>query len=576
MFDIKKYIADFFEIDRKEWIDQWMTVFNQMAVHTRKKIPTDLLLKQRPNEEKDILDYRLCNYRAITYGSMNRALDSVSRILNKFQFEIQCDDKTKAYLETKNFTAQATSYDFKTYFSKVVLKRDIEDPNGFLIWLPTGDGISDDSVEVKPKPFLFLSDRFHDASPDVLSVLSDEKSLVDVGGGNTQKIGKIYYIITKTEFYKLIQKSASGKEEDYDLELVYKHNIGEIPALILGGDMNADGFFESYFAPYCAFGDEAVSAFSDFQAVRVTSAFPYTEEFYTEELYAPNLDSRPDKTEEKYSEEKVLKSLPRTPYGVRMRPVPVSEKGKEALGESAVLDPSIPFKRFINPDPEILKFSNEVWKTLIEYAEDALHLNLKSNFNQTEEAKKTDKEEHYAMIDKVANNYFDHLMLNSVKYVDCYLNRKTAENSAVAIVKNSSYKIKSEQDLLDELKNLIDSKAPDVLIAEVINELAKRRFSGSPLSKKIFDCISLIDPLYLKSTSEKTSLVMGNVITKEAFIRSVYAYSLLLKIIVEVTPANFLSMELKKIQEKFDTEIQPYLIDEELPEVDELGNPIKK
>lgn len=578
MFDLKLYLKNFFNIDNKSIIAQWVAVFNQMAVHTRKKKPTELLLKQRPNEEEDILKFRLENYRAITYGSMNRALDSVCRILNRVQYEIVCDDATKKYLETKNFSAQTTSYNFSTYFEKIILKRDIEDPNGFLLWLPSGEGLNDDSKEINPIPVLCYCDQLHDATPDVLSILSDEKSPIKTGDVITYD-GDVYYILTKDSFYKFIQTSkpadGDGKAK-FKLVLIYKHNIGEIPALVMGGDMNAEGYFESFFAPYCAFGDEAVAAFSDFQAVRVTSAFPYTEEFYTEELYEPNKEVRPSKGEQKYQESKRLKPIPRTPYGVRMRPIPKNEKNKSMLGENDVLPVEVPFKRFINPDPEILKFSNEVWEKMIEFAEDALHLNLKSNFNQTEGAKETDKEEHYAMIDKISNNYFDHLMINSVKYIDCYRNRKKIENSQVTIIKPSTYKIRTEQDLIDEIKALTDSKAPDVFISEITNELAKRRFSGSPLSQKLFEAIAYIDPLYIKTNADKTGLVNSNIITKEAYIRSVYCYSLLLKIASEMTPTAFVKAELKDIESRFNEMVKQFLIKDELPELDDLGNPILK
>lgn len=579
MFEIEKYIKDFFKIDNSAIVAKWISIFDQMAVHTRKKIPTELLLKQRPNEEEHILDYRLCNYRAITYGSMNRALDSVSRILNKIQFDIICDDVTKQYLKSKNFSAQSTQYDFTTFFEKIILKRGIEDPNGFLVWLPTGAGLIDDAQKVAPKPYLFYSSQLYDASEDVISFLSEEKSPINRGGTITMD-GEVYYILTKQWFYKLVQKTAeippsaelkNGRKAKFILEPIYEHKIGEIPALVLGGDMNADGYFESFFAPYCAFGDQAISQFSDWQAVMVTSAFPYTEEFYTEELYSPNFDSTPGTGEEKYNEEKKLVPIPRTPYGVRMRPIPKSLKGQELMGEAA-LPIDVPFKRFISPDINIAKYSGESWEKLIEYAEDALHLNLKSNFNQTEAAKDTDKEEHYAMIDKIANNFFDHLMTNSVKYIACYLTRKTIDKVEASINKPMSNKIKTEQDLIEEVSSLTTSKAPDVFISEVTNELARRRFSGNLLSKKIFEVISIIDPLYIKSTGEKIQLVNSGVITKDAFIRSVYVYSLLLGIAKEMSADGFIQAEIPAIITKFDTAIKPFLIEDPASTFDENGN----
>ena len=52
--------------------------------------------------------------------------------------------------------------------------------------------------------------------------------------------------------------------------------------IVLGGDFNADGLYESFFAPYLAFGNEAIRQFSDWQAISTTASFPIREEFFTQ------------------------------------------------------------------------------------------------------------------------------------------------------------------------------------------------------------------------------------------------------------------------------------------------------
>jgi hypothetical protein len=558
MFDIEQYIKTFFKIDNKKIIKLWEDVFEQMAVHTRKKVPTELLLKQRPNEETDIFNYRICNYRAITYGSMNSALDSVTRILNKINFDVSVDADIKEYLKTKNFYG----YDFYKFMEKIVFKRDIEDPNGFLLWYPSGVGVESSSEKVQPKPLLIYSGSIYDASEDVFSYLSSERSQI-IKNKVAVFEGEVYYITTKESYYKLIQIGDFEKKE-FELQEIYKHNIGVLPVIVLGGDMNAEGFFESYFAPYVAFGDQAISQFSDWQAIMVTSGFPYTEEFYTEcEINVPYKQSNPiPDQEEKFEQNIKSQPFPRTPFGAIVRKIPIqSTDGRNLLGE-AILPADIPSKRFISPDINVAKYSGESWEKLIAMAEDALHLNLGNNSNQTEGAKAMDKEEHYAMIDKIACNFFDHIMYESLKMISAYRLNKQYDQVEVAINKPSTFKLKTEADLVAELAMLKEKKAPSFFLSEATTELAKRRFSGNQLSQKIFDLIPVVDPLYIYDTTEKLSMMASGVIDKAAFVTSVYAYSILNQIAIEKTAAEFIQMPSDAIKTIFDEKVAVYLPEE--------------
>lgn len=557
MFEITEYIKGFFKIDNHKVVEKWNKVFEQMAVHTRKKKPTELLLSIRPNEDKNIHEYRLCNYRPITYGSMNRALDSTSRILNKINYTINASDETKAYLNSKKFGGFGFNYDFYTYLSKIVFKRDIEDPNGFLIWIPTGQGLEDSSTKVEPKPLLYYSNQLVDANEDVIAFLSDETSI-------TKEVDKgvIYYLFTKNEFYKLIQ--ISNKTGDFELRLIYKHNFGEIPVIILGGDMNADGYFESYFAPYVAFGDQAISQFSDWQAIMVTSGFPYREEFYQEcEVKHVDTSYLNNDNEQKYEAKTELREMSKSPYGTIKRVIPNSLQGDSTYLGERVLAADIPSIRFISPDVQVARYSGESWESLLEKAEDALHLNLANGTNQSGVAKEKDLEQERAMIEKIGGNFYDHIMLNSIKYIESYLTGLEPSKTNVSIVRGSSFNIKTETELVNEIATLKEKNVPSFFLSESSIELAKKRFSGNEISKKIFELISVLDPLFIYDTQQKKEMVLSGIVTKEAVIKSVYIYSTLLKLAIEMGN-EFLNIDLQKANEIVDQEMQKF-INEPIP-----------
>ncbi len=570
MFEILDYIKTFLKIDNKKKVEEWTEVFNQMAVHTRKRKPVELLLEQRPNEEPHILEYRLKNYRAITYGSMNRAMDSAGRLLNKTQYEIVANDKTKEYLSRKQFEAQNTAYDFYGFFEKIVFKRTIEDPNGFLVWLPTGAGVNDDQFEVEPKPFFFSLDKIRDINPEVCAFLSEEVNPFVEGGKIVN--GEVFYLITKEWFYKLVQTS-TDKRKKYQLIPIYEHKIGEIPAFVLGGDMNAEGYFESFFSPYCAFGDEAIATFSDWQAIKLTSGFPYREEFYTEcEIKTPKRSSDPIPAgEQKYSPKKQMDKFPRTPYNTIIRKIPGNKNDSEINGER-ILPVDIPSLRFISPDIEVLRYQGESWELLIEMAEDALHLNLSNGTNQSGVAKVEDTKQEAAMIDKIGNNYFNHQMINSIKFIDCYLNLIPFNKSVVEVNIPATFVIPTEAEIVAEIGDLKSKNAPSIFIAEATTQLAKRKFNGSPTSKKVFDLISMIDPLFIYGIGEKISMLNSGGISQEEYIRSIHAYSIIQRIAYETK--DFLSLDIIKIEDQFNVFLQPYLDDlKQTPMIDSAGNP---
>jgi hypothetical protein len=550
-FEILKYVSDFFEMPPPPQKEDWVKVYTDMAVHTRKRLPRELLLATRPNEEKHVFDYRLANYEAITYGSMNRALDSIFRMVAGVNYSINCPDDISAYINKRVFMRQT----LEVYLQRVVLKRIIEDPNGLLVWLPKGPGLVDSAQKVQPTPELIYSDQIVDIQDDVVAYKSREKSTIK-NARKEVKEGDVYIILTKTAVYKMVQVGTKSRKE-FELFVVYEHNIGEVPAIILGGDMNAEGFNESFFAPYLACGNQAIRQFSDWQAIMVNTAFPYTEEFYLDaEFNNFENQSNPaaNDTEDEFSGERKiearesLKPMPKTPYGVRMRRVPAAN---QTLGDN-ILPADIPSRRYIYPDTTVAEYSGKAWELLIDKAEQALHLNL-GQANQSGVAKELDKEEHYAMITKVGNNFFDGIMLNSLRYIAAYYNMVEADRATelVSINKPAVFKIKTENDLTSEIGDLKSKNAPAMFVSEATSELARKRFND-PVTLRIFQIIERNDPLYIYSTSEKNGMVMSNTATREQVVKSIHIYSILQRLAQDMTAEKFMDASEQEIIAKFE------------------------
>lgn len=565
MFEnIEEYFSELFKLPKNPKADNWKEVFISMATHTRKRKPVELLLQRRPNEEPDIHKYRLDNYRAITYGSMNKALDDLYRIVSGISYSLSIPDNVKQFIDNTiidNFTNSASTQNeiitAKIFIEKICLKRGIEDPNGFLIWMPTGEGLTDSSQKVMPMPKLVLSEQYHYSDSNVFIFLSEEKSPLKNKSGDMVMEGRIYYFITKADIWTMTEVGEVGNTS-FTTELLYKHNLGAFPIIVLGGDMNTEGYYDSYFSPYLAFGDEAVHQFSDWQAIMTTSSFPIKEVFANECMVRrANKNTDPDDQEEGYkggaNGDYELIPIQKGPYGVMMRKIPENPTMTDAL------DVNIPSVRYINPDISVAKYSGESWQLLIEKAEQALNIDMTVGVNQSGKAKQLDKEAQYSMITKIGNNFFDNIYLNSLKLIDGYLNRKPFSKSQCVINKPSTFWVKNELDLIHEISTLKTSNAPSFFLAEATIDLAKKRFNGNPVNQKIFKFISLYDPYFIFTSAEKNEKLAATVMTKEEYIRSDRMFSLLNFIVEEMSAEAFLKATMESIAQRFDTLVQPFL-----------------
>jgi hypothetical protein len=155
MFEIEIYNSMLGDLPQPDEKDDWIEVRDEMFVHTRGKNPGRILTQRRPNEDAEIQKYRLDIYEPITKGSINRAIDKLYRIFSSANFSIQVSDELSTYLNTKKFDNQY----FYSYIQKYVVRRMIEDPNGWLVWIPVGEGLTNPSVKVDVYPLIVGSNQ---------------------------------------------------------------------------------------------------------------------------------------------------------------------------------------------------------------------------------------------------------------------------------------------------------------------------------------------------------------------------------------------------------------------------------
>jgi len=547
MFEIEIYNSMLGELPQPEEKDDWVEVRDEMFVHTRGKNPGRILTQRRPNEDAEIQKYRLDIYEPITKGSINRAIDKLYRIFSSANFSIQVSDELSTYLNTQKFDNQY----FYSYIQKYVVRRMIEDPNGWLVWIPTGEGLTNPTVKVDVYPLIVGSNqiRFLDIDEGIISWYSDDEQSEVYQGGRNKKEGAIIYTLTPDAFYKHTQIGIK-KDNKFVVELIYQHNIGFLPGVVLGGDVTDEDYFESYFSAFLPFANEAIRQYSDWTAIMTTSCFPYREEV-AETCSAPGCRDGfcyNGETQE-HSACRTCKGtgrvITRSPFGVFMR-----EKGNMIDGVNNSTEPMI---RFIGPPVDVIEYSGRAWETLLKKAEDALHLN---NIDEAQSgtAKEIDREDSFMMLTKISNNIFDEIIYQSLLIIEKY--RSVANPIDPVIVKPISFSMKTENDLIDEINKLNDKNAPVAFLVEATKDLAKKRFSGNIPITRIVEILVSYDPIYHVNTKDKQMLLASGVIKKDDLIRSLYAYKTLTKIVAD-NGTTYLENDLSVIFADLDKALQP-------------------
>ncbi|GAH64627.1 unnamed protein product, partial [marine sediment metagenome] len=214
------------------------------------------------------------------------------------------------------------------------------------------------------------------------------------------------------------------------------------------------------------------------------------------------------------------------------------------------------------------EYQQTTWQGLLELARKAL-FDEAIDEAQSGKAKLIDKEDEHAFYASISDNIYDHLLINSLKIINGY--RDISSKEEVTITKPTSFVIKTETDLVNELGVLLEKHAPLPFILETVKDLAKKRFSTNKTSIKVIDFLMIYDPLFALSPEEKNMLVATNVIDDRTRAKGINSYQVLMKLLAQ-NPDLF-EGSFDNIVEKMDAEIDKLIV-ESKPVYDENGEPV--
>jgi hypothetical protein len=517
MFEINQLVADFVDAPAPMAKNYWVRVYDEMTVHTQGKEPTKLIGTRRPYEDAGIQKYRLDSFEPITKDAINRAITNLQRLFSNANYRLVVDPEVTPYIQGNNFADK----DFMSFIASDVVRRMIEDANGCLVYWPTGAGLTVKTERIELVPMLVLSKTIKIADQNAIAWLSTEKSLVSVGK-RAERTGEVYYIAARSGFYKMVQY---GKKSDnlFRALTVYLQDFDYAPYVVLGGEPiqvqddkgNQIDYFESYFNTYLPSANEAIRQFSDHQGIMVTSAFPIREMEHIEcnATGCKNGKVYDEKTESFHTCGTCHGKgyiAPPSPFGVLVRP-------PARMGEERK---DIPSLRYITPDVGIIEYNGNHWRQLLKDAEKALNL-IFIDEAQSGIAKSIDREDKEAAIDRIGSNVYNNIVRNSLIIITDMLTLGTGMEPHVHLP--PTFRIKSEQEVIEELTQLKKDGAPDFIIAEATRELMQRRYGNDPEMLRMVELLAEFDTFFALSTSEKRDLFASGGMDEQEYLFSVHA-----------------------------------------------------
>lgn len=528
----------------------------RIAVHSELDAkPLDLMHKRAPREDDEQFAYRERNYQPVTMPFFMKALAKLNRIFNPSNYSIQWkddqDDQKKYFMEDIPVFKS-----LEKYFEEIVLTQKIVDPNSLIIikpfYLPqrqetvtnerTGKPetifVFDDTQPVSPVPSIVGCERVIDYREGLYALIElEEKSWVK-GGDKKVKEGKIFEFYDRENIYRITQ---IGKKEDWKFtepELYFPHNLGYLPCQKLKGIAKQHDLYTLYLS-YFIFAipnlDIALCEHMNLDISILTQMFPQRVEMV-------------DKCDEPHCNGgfiyEVVNDIERRSYCKKCNGEGrISKLGPMSVKQFTIPDPMngddtmskwpAPGVWYVAPDPSTLEFvykklQNDIWQAFGFINLDVSNSDVKGT--ETALGKQIDREELFSFLMRISSEIFSLLHFT----IETIGKMRYGESFNTPLVSPpTSFSIRNEYDLTEELTEAQEANIPDIARREIIREYCQKRFSNNRDIEKIVNLVFVVDRFITSSPTDLISKLSAGIAAKWEAVLHDSIYSFIEEILLE-------------------------------------------
>lgn len=502
------------------------------------KIFENRLLSRHPREGEETLQWRLSQYKPITRTPFLQIIElTSSSIFQNSNYYIEVEDiSEEKYIKNPNFD----NLSLTDWIKQMAFQSIVEDPNGFIIRIPTRpyNQITTNKVQVK---ILFVK------TIDI--IYNDEESILFRNNGDI-------YLIDENNIWKILKL----EDETYVSEGYYYHGFGYLPATVAGGVWNTQGFYDSYLVKAQAIADEFVSSYSSEQLVDKEASHPFIIQGEQDCKMCDGLGERIVECDG---------SVEGCEHGYHKVPCDACG-GKGVISNNPGERKIVPMEdmdkdhiKIINPDTTINTYHHKKNADLYDMMIDALNL-WRLEQRQSGTAKIIDQERLYLFISNISNHIFDSIVTESIKDILNYRNLTVINDvvipSAISftIMKPTQYQVKSSLDLLNEYKEGVISGMPFYIRAKMAIDFIARQYAGDAVMKKKAAIIYEMDAVYCYTSNEKRRALENGAISIEEVAKSTQIPFFLNELISNIGDTAFVEMDKFKIKKLIDKKFTKY------------------
>ena len=493
-------------------IKQWEKASDKILLHTRGKGLAELLHKYRPNEPKDITEYRANNSYLYTRDSFIKAIDAFKKSVNSVGLSYDVQEELEDVLANKRINTTLGTYSLVQYLISIFQEM-VEYPNAHLVWLPVNPnlnaeyyppnhpmGVENFNVQLDFEPFIAKNVVYFDANT---AVWVHGKWKFKHGG--KWQSAKYYMGVDPSGYYRHIPVGYSNGKLKYVTEEYYvpDNGFGQRPTRPLGGDLSSVEvmgedlqYFESYLANAAEYGKDFLSSYSDAKAVQIKNAYPLR--VFNESICGScnGQGYRTIKGED-------TACMDCNGSGKMFTTSPYGDIQRKPSGRRDDNGKSVPFVEYYSSGSDIIEFNmNHCFNTLLPKVDDALCLNYVRTA-QSGTAKEEDKESYYALMEKIVNNYIEMLEF-SLKAIQNIIIYDKAQHESVKVYSIRSVRSANTFDFITEISALNSSALPSQMKSAITKQyLADIK---SDIERKTLSVILDYDVLYGKSEGDILSL----------------------------------------------------------------------
>ena len=513
----------------------------RIEVHTDlDNVPKGMIKRRGPYEDDNQYRYRKDNWNNITMPYFMKALGSLNRIMNPSNYSITFESSQTEEQEYFNKFIPVFG-SIENYFEQVVLTQKIVDPNSLMVIKPASlpiredivDGeqvfVFDDTQKIDPVPFIYGCEKVIHYREGVYAMIEiEDKSWVRSGNVDVKE-GKVFEFYDTQNIYRIKQIGVKREYTFTPPELYYPHNLGYLPCERLKGIPKKDEdliYYQSYFIYAIPHLDNALFGYSNLDMATVTQMFPQRVEVSDSCTYSGCDNGWIRSWDE--NEKETRNHCPschgsgtRSKVGPMMTKQIIAPDPLTATPETSITPPGL---WYVAPDSEPLKFVFDKFKQDIVDAFWFVPVNVSnSDVKGTETAlgKQIDREELFSFIMRISNEFYD-LMGFCIKTIG--LMRYGAAFKMPVISPPTSFAIRSEQDLTNELIEGKKAGLPDIALRQIIRDLIAKRFSNQVNIEPIVSVVFLVDRFVTSNTIDLTAkLANGTAMKWEAVLHdSIY------------------------------------------------------